>query len=196
MDGAPAGPGNVVSSIKRFLSAITVEPVTFLMMLAVSLEYSMVQAMLFTRLCLEVTASNSSTANDPSLCLRGAASDHIQREVSRLEAIQMRYYLGILYGLSLPAIMYTGAWADRFGRRRPMFIPPSFSIFAQLIFIAFSLGLTTFPVWVLFLAAAVSGISGSFNSFGASAFGYIADITTSENRTKRIAILESMLFVA
>ncbi|RWS23890.1 Proton-coupled folate transporter-like protein [Leptotrombidium deliense] len=107
----------------------------------------------------------------------------------------MRYYLAILYFLAILPCLYVGSWSDHFGRRKPLCIPFIFSIFASVSLVFASVFVSSDIMAFVFLAAGFSGISGGTMSLTANCFGYISDITSELNRTKRIIVLEAMLFL-
>ena len=117
-------------------------------------------------------------------------SDLIQEETS-----QWIMYLSIIR--TIPAVISTlvcTAYFDRVGRKRIMIMPIIGATLATISDLANSYFLSSSIVW-MFFGAFLDGLFGQFASILASAFAYLADTTSVENRTRRVILLESMVFL-
>lgn len=188
---------SVVSQLRTpamfaFLRKITVEPVAFAFVLTIFCEYTALQEMLFTKICLRVA-----NITEASECGRHSSlPKETVTEVVRLQAIVMKYYLGIMGFTGFLAACFTGSWSDMFGRKLPMGLPSLLGLGAEFAFVLVSAFLTRDDlVWLVYLGAMLNGLSGGVASVIAACFGYISDISDLQERTKRITILEGMFFV-
>eukprot|EP00111_Clytia_hemisphaerica_P018464 TCONS_00054640-protein len=117
-------------------------------------------------------------------------SDLIQKETS-----QWIMYLSIIR--TIPAVISTlvcTAYFDRVGRKRIMIMPIIGATLVTISDLANSYYLSSSIVW-MFFGAFLDGLFGQFASILASAFAYLADTISVENRTRRVILLESMVFL-
>ncbi|GIY71615.1 MFS domain-containing protein [Caerostris extrusa] len=105
-----------------------------------------------------------------------------------------KYSNTFLFFCTFLATFYVGSWSDRLGRKFPMLIPPIGTVIASSINAVLSYYIRWHPAYFLG-SSFISGIT--FGSVGiiATTYGYISDFTHEQSRTKRIAILESMIFI-
>lgn len=272
-----------LSAPRRLFDNVTVEPLAFLAMLALSIEFSSIQDLFYTKICLQVVANEpNSTFNlmnqtstsqmlildsmqdgqikptkgnlsnvtiellnsfpenkttsqllatsgriqhsttttsgsaqqvpnhsqllsrDHSLCDRmnkGAVPSGIRQKIAEDDSLfWLKYQLIICFLCSLSS-PYWGGMSDRIGR----VIPLNMSILASTInnFISLAFGLlisldshNLFNLDWLNLGAVLVGLSGGQAVLIVSTFSFISDHTSSENRSKRIAILESVIYLS
>ena len=106
----------------------------------------------------------------------------------------------LLYGSicnTLPAIFSTlilGAWSDRVGRK-VVILFPLIGNTLDGVSMAVNAYYEKAPVPYIFIGTVASALFGGFTALLLAVFAYIADIT-GENRTLRITILESMIFIS
>lgn len=175
------------NSLQRFWKEdVTVEPAVFLYMAAIFMEISVTQDLIFSNLCL-----NSANVTNVLDCQN--LNHSIKQEITYDTTRWNSYYSASMFVFTLIATSYVGSWSDRFSRKYTMLIPPIGSIIACIVLAAFGAHLN-WPIEILLIAGFISGISGGTTALLTSAFGHIADITTKESRTKRIVILEAMIF--
>jgi len=119
-----------------------------------------------------------------------------RERLSREQAMQMTYYMGIFSGCAILASLFTGSWSDSIGRKPSMMLPSLLGIPAEILFALASFTLTKdWSLILVYFAAFFNGISGGTATFFSSCFGYIADVTNTENRTKRLTFLEACIFI-
>lgn len=87
-------------------------------------------------------------------------------------------------------ILFWGAWSDRHGRRKPCILIPIIGEFTTAV----GLILCTYFEWLPMEAAAVTealfpALTGGWFTMFMGVFSYIADVTTTEERTLRIGIV-------
>lgn len=268
---------SALSAPKRILNNITIEPLAFLTIIALCIEFPSIQDLIYTKVCLQLVANepdstfsrqilihsnelNSSQTVDNlstkkfsnvtnfelsnqfkgNLSHELPSKGRIQQSTVRPESQQQtpinlpelsRGHL-LCYGLNKAAIPkevkqkiadvdsyfwlkyqliicflcslsspYWGGVSDRIGRVIPLNVPIVMSALSNLISLAFGI-LISFDShnqikleW-LYLGAVFVGISGGQAVVIVSLFSFISDNTSSENRSKRIAILESVIYLA
>lgn len=155
-----------------------VEPVLFLTFMTMYMEISVVQSLIAKKYCL-LKFSN---------CDNVTSSNHIKTANP--------YYTAYNTELSLLVLLvglWFGSWADKYGRKRMMIVPSVGSILSTLNFITASYFIKESPL-VLMISAGVIGLSTGTLGVSATCFGLVSDVTSSEHRSTRIAVMEAMIF--
>lgn len=148
--------------------------------------------------------NNLNFSRDFSLCYnmnRSVIPMRIRQEIADKNSyIWLKYQLIICFlcALSSP---YWGGVSDRIGRIVPLNVPILMSTLSNLISLVFGLIISSqaynqVRVEWLYLGAVLMGLSGGQAVVIVSAFSFISDNTISENRSKRITILESVIYLA
>lgn len=106
----------------------------------------------------------------------------------------MLIHLAIMSLLSVLPALILGAWSDMSSRRVGMILPCLFSVASGGLYIAIYYVKSMTVYWTL-AGAVLFGISGGHVAMFLSVFSYLADITESMNRTLRMGIAESMIFL-
>ena len=169
-----------------------VEPILFGFMLTTLVLNPTLQQLVYDKVCLEhwnetychllSHTSNETFKNDQSI---------VQQETaSWLKYISISSSLLSIF----PTIMY-GSWSDKLGRKPVMWLPLIGNLLRNvgLVFVSY---FKRTPVYYIIIFAAVTSLFGGFATIIASTMSYVADITTKETRTRRVVILESMLYVS
>ncbi|XP_044147157.1 proton-coupled folate transporter-like [Bufo gargarizans] len=167
-------------------SIITVEPVLFLFMTGIFLQTPAYQQLILNKVCQE--------SYNHSIC------GNIQENKEEFKAVQSRgsyimlIQIAIMSLLSILPALFLGAWSDMGSRRVGMMLPCVFAVASGGLYIAIYY-IKSMTVYWAFAAAVLIGISGGHVSMFLSVFSYLADVTESVNRTFRIGIAESMIFL-
>ncbi|RXN00188.1 Proton-coupled folate transporter [Acipenser ruthenus] len=103
-------------------------------------------------------------------------------------------YVAVLSLVSIPPAIIFGSWSDKAGRKLGMILPSVCSAVGGGFLIAVTEVEQINAYWTI-ITAFVIGISGGHVAVFLSVFSYLADVTNDENRTLRMAILESMVFI-
>ncbi|XP_071996933.1 proton-coupled folate transporter-like isoform X2 [Engystomops pustulosus] len=167
-------------------SIITVEPVLFLFMTGLFLQTPAYQQLILNKVCQE--------SYDDSICTNIQENQEEFKAVQRRGSYIMLIHIAIMSLLSVLPALVLGAWSDMGSRRIGMLLPCVFSVASGGLYIAIYY-LKSMNVYWTFAAAALFGISGGHVSMFLSVFSYLADVTESMNRTFRIGIAESMIFL-
>ena len=99
---------------------------------------------------------------------------------------------------TVPTIISTvliGIWSDGVGRKKVMLIP-LFGETVQAVGYFLNSWFIAKPVEYLFIGSAVTGLCGNLPTMLMIMFAYTADVTTTQQRTTRIIILDAVVFFA
>lgn len=151
------------------------------------MESNALQELIFVKSC--VMLNNSTNISDCSY-----QNKQHQREAV-IEATKWSKYMNLcLFLFTFLTTFYVGSWSDRLGRKFPMLIPPIGTVIAALINAALSFFIKAHVAY-FFISSFISGVTFGTVGIIATTFGYISDFTLEQSRTKRIVILESMIFI-
>nr|XP_015909337.1 proton-coupled folate transporter isoform X2 [Parasteatoda tepidariorum] len=168
------------------LKMVAVEPILFSYMMIIFMESNAIQELVFVKSCIQL--NNPVNISDCSYELKQNLTESVEEA-----AMWSKYNNCCLFFCTFLSSLFVGSWSDRFGRKFPMLIPPIGSTFAAAVNCILSVYIKTHPAFFI-ISSVISGLS--FGSVGiiATTFGYISDFTHEQSRSKRIVILESMLF--
>ncbi|XP_074596923.1 lysosomal proton-coupled steroid conjugate and bile acid symporter SLC46A3-like [Brevipalpus obovatus] len=166
-----------------------IEPVALFYMAAVMCEYTLIQHSISLYHCFHMFNTTSHQFCESSANITSA----IKPEVT----VSIRYYNGIISLLSSLSTLFIGAWSDSYGRKLPITVVILSSWTAQILCIIFwkTINSLSNGINLLFFAAMISGLSGGSSSMMANCFGYVADKTTVQNRSKAMLIMEAMVYL-
>ena len=163
---------------------ITVEPVLFFYMLCTFMSYPLVQQLAFKKICQD--------KYDAEICqnLTKSEEDFVHEKTSKW----ILYQSISLMVPSIAASLILGSWSDKVGRKIVLILP---SVGSVLLYINYMLNLGYFSLDVNFIliGVCISGFFGGFTTTLLGVFSYISDISDKSQRTLRVAILESMIFL-
>ena len=163
---------------------ITVEPVLFFYILCTIMSVQLVQQLAFKKICQD--------KYDAETCknLTKSQEDFVHEKTSRW----ILYQSVSLMVPSIAASLILGSWSDRVGRKTVLILP---SVGSVLLYTNYMLNAGYFSLDVNFIliGVCISGFFGGFATTLLGVFSYISDITDKSQRTLRVAILESMIFL-
>lgn len=163
---------------------ITVEPVLFFYMLCTIMSVQLAQQLAFNKICQD--------KYDAETCknLTKSQEDFVHEKTSKW----ILYQSVSLMVPSIAASLILGSWSDKVGRKTVLILP---SIGSVLLYINYMLNVGYFSLDVNFIliGVCISGFFGGFATTLLGVFSYISDITDKSQRTLRVAILESMIFL-
>ncbi|XP_055300087.1 proton-coupled folate transporter [Sitodiplosis mosellana] len=164
---------------------ITVEPTMFLYMFAFQLT-SVVEQDLFVKKACLVNHNFTEEICDNLKNYTDTFYKEVQITVSTFH--QWNHIAGYIFTIVIA--LFIGSWSDRRGRKIPLLI----GLTGKLIYV---LGLLLniyndkWPVeYIIYTATLPSALTGVDIAIFASAFAYISDVSSVENRTLRVTILE------
>lgn len=172
------------------LKAITVEPVMFLYMFSIFLQFITMQALVYEKVC---TRNFNSTvcANIENETYK-VSEEFVQKTTST-----WILYINLAMGLPslLSVVLFLGPWGDRLGRKIPVISPLIGAALAGINNIINSVYMDA-PLEYLLIGCFLNGIMGGFIAALMAMYSYIAHVSTPEYRTVKIGILEAMIFLS
>ncbi|XP_070558347.1 proton-coupled folate transporter-like [Ptychodera flava] len=188
---------------RRSQRCITVEPAVFFFMLAYTTSITVrVQYVQYAvSLSHGVTPSFSPTGGG-FVQQNGTCEElnHSDPEYERENTIQSEssywilYFDVVSYALSIFTAPLIGSYSDKAGRKIACMVPcGGLSIYCAVYLTVISLNL---PLEYLFIAEAMRGATGNFFTALSGFFAFIADVTTKQQRTYRIVIVQFLTIFA
>lgn len=174
---------------KYLVESTTIEPVVFLYMLAIYLNIPTDEALLYRQVCFQFANESSCSALTEHVFLPKSIEEKIQRQTS----IYLMFF-NIFY--SIPSIfmtMFCAVWSEKFSYKIPMICANCGCILATIVNLFVSKLRSSNSIEFLFFSNIFLSFFGSTSTMFSIVYNYITKITTNENRTIRIAILESCL---
>ena len=126
---------SLLQRLTRLMSLITVEPVLFFYMLGIFLLFSVIQNLIYQKVCIHLFPAKTST-ND-SVCANLYNPDH----KDELDIVQesASYWIRIsTVCMVVPSILvdcYMGSWSDKIGRKVTLTLPPTGAFLGNLVYI-------------------------------------------------------------
>ncbi|XP_013396933.1 proton-coupled folate transporter [Lingula anatina] len=170
-------------------TVITVEPVLFLYMLSTFLKFPSFQALAMYKVCLQ-------EYNDTVLCEdffnHTDEKDYIEKEASH-----WLLYCNIAFTTpSVLAVIFMGSWIDKAQSRIVLVLPTVGQVVEGTLLLLNSVYIHL-PLVAFIPGSLAAGMFGGFATLLMVCFSYITVIAQGEKeRTIRVAILESMTFIA
>ncbi|KAJ8717304.1 hypothetical protein PYW08_005703 [Mythimna loreyi] len=181
---------NTISELPAKKFTITMEFPLFIVMMGMSLCGAAISNILLYRTC--VHALNHSVEE----CLPFLSLDK-NNETHRLEAEVQKYatVVGTIRGIIealVPAILsfFLGVWSDTHGRK-PLVVWPLFGMTMSSMLVVVYSTMDNLGPWWFILTCIPYSLTGGFTIFFTGAFCYLSDITSSENRSIRMTIMEA-----
>ncbi|KAM3616749.1 uncharacterized protein V6R79_022587 [Siganus canaliculatus] len=180
-----------VSSPWKCSLPVSVEPVIFLGMFAVSMQAPLVTQYLWDRISEDLGYDGSKTSRCSNASL---PQDPLEKEVETLTA-HWNVYINLTgFAVCLFVVPLLGSWSDLAGRRPVLIIPNlGLALQAAIYLVVMYLKL---PVAYFLVGRIISGLTGDFNAVLAGCFSYVADVSDRRSRTFRVAILEACLGIS
>ncbi len=179
----------IMSRVKFCLRQITVEPLLFLFTIASALLVICSKALIYHKVCI--------SHYDPDLCDNvdngsfPEQEQHVQSEASF-------WYLTETYCYEVPSLVTSfcyGSLSDKYGRRLALVIPITGQLISCMIYIL-NATFIHFSVVAILPGPLLSGLFGGWSSFNIGAFGVLSDITSPQQRTTRMSIAESVVYIS
>ncbi|XP_035794014.1 proton-coupled folate transporter-like [Anopheles albimanus] len=164
---------------------ISVEPTMFLYMMAFMLTSVVEQAFFLYKAC----TVDHGYSHD--ICLNIEQYQDIKKEVQVTTSTFHQWNNIAMYVVPIFLAMFLGAWSDRRGRKLPLVLGLCGKLFYSVMIVV-NTRMPTWPVeYIIYTATLPSVLTGADIAIFASCFAYISDITTVEQRTLRITILDA-----
>ncbi|XP_006874273.1 PREDICTED: proton-coupled folate transporter isoform X2 [Chrysochloris asiatica] len=191
MEGHAGSPGQPPARpVASVLFRGPVEPIIFLANFALVLQGPLTTQYLWHRFSTDLGYNGTRT--------RASCSNHsVDPAMKEVETLTSHWTLymnvgGFLVGLFSSTLL--GAWSDCVGRR-PLLVLASFSLLLQAVVSVFVVQLEL-HVGFFVLGRILCALFGDFSGLLAAGFASVADVSSSHNRTFRMALLEACIGVA
>lgn len=188
----PESGSSVTSSPGR--RVVTVEPCLFLGICAFVMNLSTSMQYLYVRVAEEEHYTGPKPGDGLiQECTVGNLSDPVYAGQQAVQRVSSLWYSGLYVFLCVPSFVSTvvlGGYSDRAGRKVALLLPTLGSLVS--VYINICTNLFHLPKWLLLIGGAMDGLSGTMALFLTAAFSYIADVSTSEERSVRVVVLETV----
>ena len=168
---------------------ITIEPVVFLYMLAISMNIPTDEALLYRQVCFKFYNESicSSMIHHLSLPV------NIEHDVQKSTSIYLIYF-SLIY--SIPSIFISilcSSWSEKYSHKIPLILANGGCILASVVNLFISTRRNTLSIEYFVASNIFISFFGSSSTMFSIVYNYMARITEEHERTWRIAILESSL---
>ena len=212
-----------MKKIITFLRLLQVEPVLFIYMFSSSLSSPTEEGLLYKKVCLEyfdkifcndyftnlidrvekykihksdkelnfTYFKNADTRLKTGNFYFENREDKIQREASK-------WIMYTNMAISLPSFITTlmfGAWSDSVNRKYPIMLSLIGLSISNLFYLLLSYDIEKYPLNLILLPNFLFGLFGSSNTLFSSIFSYVSYSSNENNRTIRLAFLESCIMI-
>uniref|UniRef100_A0A182JXV0 Major facilitator superfamily (MFS) profile domain-containing protein n=1 Tax=Anopheles christyi TaxID=43041 RepID=A0A182JXV0_9DIPT len=170
---------------ERWYEKISVEPSMFMYMMAFMLTSVVEQAFFLYKAC---TVDHGYSHE---ICLNLEQYQDIKKQVQVTTSTFHQWNNIAMYVVPIILALFLGAWSDRRGRKLPLILG-LMGKFVYSVMIVVNTRMPSWPVeYIIYTATIPSVLTGADIAIFASCFAYISDITTVEERTLRITILDA-----
>ncbi|XP_071539014.1 lysosomal proton-coupled steroid conjugate and bile acid symporter SLC46A3-like [Panulirus ornatus] len=167
---------------------LTVEPAVFLYSFGYTVQLSVQQDFIFSRLCRDNYSE--------SVCEKSWEPE-VAKEVWRVQVAAVRrvMWMSVMTGLiAVVTSQLLGAALDRYSRKVVMLAPFLGSLALHLVCLVVA-AVPSLTLDLLYLGAALNGATGGFVVFKSSVSSYVVSLARSDERTAKLALVEGMLFL-
>ena len=182
--------------LKRSRAWMTVEPIMLVYMFASFLTYPTFQQLLYSSVC-----STTPNCTQPS----SINDTHVQRSCGNEsspveEEVRTKVSHWILYNnlaTSIPAILsaiFYGSFSDVYGRRIFIVLPAVGGMLNAVVVLSVSY-FSPGKVYLYLIGSFVIGLTGGFSVLNFATYSYMADVSTVDQRTLKLSLLESMMYL-
>ncbi|XP_071747857.1 probable peptidoglycan muropeptide transporter SLC46 [Lepeophtheirus salmonis] len=174
-------------TLKKFASAITIEPAVFCMVFSFGVLINVRPTLLLDRCCTRDYGFSKDICNNLK---------EYENELKECQvwSNQINVYKEVLQSIpSAISTLFVGAWSDKCGRKPAFLVPLFFNILEYIFYLLFSLYEQLSNQY--YILSAICGLGGGLPLFLAATFSYITDISSVEQRNTRISLIDGSLFI-
>ena len=188
-----------MSMVKVPKRTVVVEPLMVMGIMVMTCLTYISTLYVYDRVALDITSqygwnSTDSLKNGSQCDVNHSSEVYIVREKVQQKTSAFKAYMNMAYVPAFFVVMFLGSYSDKAGRKYAI-MAPCLSTFLKtvcyVLVIFFKL-----PIWVLLVAAFIDGMGGTQYMLYVGTYSYLCDITTKENRAKRLIILEVAYMLA
>ncbi|XP_030751845.1 proton-coupled folate transporter [Sitophilus oryzae] len=177
---------NICSRICHYLSYVTVEPSLTLYMMAFMITSVIEQSLFVYKACRVDHGYNETVCRNISQPEYSDINKKVQITVSNF--ILWNNVAGHAGQIILAFFM--GAWSDKRGRKLPLIIGLIGKLYYSVMIVVNSLKPDWPVMYIVYTATLPMTITGADVAIFAAAFTYLVDVSSKENRTIRVTLLE------
>ena len=184
---SPAQTRDIKQKVLLVLKNVSVEPVCFIIALALFSEMLIIQNLTLYKIChvdLKFSPDVCRHLNDP-------ANHDQQAEVQAIASTFMIYKSIVEHVIPFFSSLYMGAWSDRYGRRWLLLLMIGGLLLDEVGHLVNSIWLDNPKEYILLFSSVPYSLGGGFVALRVSVFSYIADVSTPETRTLRLALVDA-----
>lgn len=179
-----------MSLLAKLRQSVTVEPIIFFFAAVGGLSDATNNHMLYRKICI-------SQYHNDSMCdlIIAGRTNETQEEIVQGMTSKWQFYSSLVY--TFPAILSTtvyGSWSDRFSRKKPLYLPIVGTILSVAIYLLCAIFMEGSVAYLL-IASLIYGLSGGWVTLLMASFSYMSQISSQENRTIRVAIIEALMLI-
>ncbi|CAF1202598.1 unnamed protein product [Rotaria sp. Silwood1] len=174
-------------------NSISIEPVVFLYMLAIYVNIPTDEALLYRQVCYKLYNISLCNSINEIKTNKTYIYENMEDIIQKYASIYVMYF-NFIY--SIPSIFIAiicGIWSDKYSHKIPMIFASIGCILSTIVNLFVSIIKYNLSLEILFLSNLFLSLFGSTSTMFSIIYNYISHITTIENRTQRIAIIESCL---
>ncbi|KAG7301503.1 hypothetical protein JYU34_014470 [Plutella xylostella] len=182
---------NTISELPGRPFRLTMEVPLFTIMLAFALSGSVISNVVLYRICVHSLHHSEDECRPFLAPVKSNTSRQLEEEVQKYSTTVS--LVRTLVESTGPAVLslFIGVWSDTYGRK-PLVVWPLFgSALSAMLNVVFALAEGFGPWWYVLTAVPFS-LTGGYTALFTGAFTYISDITTNENRSLRMTVLEAV----
>ncbi|XP_049772476.1 solute carrier family 46 member 3-like [Schistocerca cancellata] len=180
---------------RRALANVTVEPLVAGYVMPSVLASLATQNLNLQKACSVNLAFNDTVCDALALKESGAYQEQ-EAAVQQLVTAVLAWRAVLQASLPAAALLFLGAWSDRHGRRKPLMLTPVFGELAGALLLMLCVYCRSWPVEAAALAEALPpALTGGWVTAFMAIFSYMGDVTTPEERTLRIGVVNVCLML-
>ncbi|XP_037299543.1 proton-coupled folate transporter-like isoform X2 [Manduca sexta] len=174
---------------------VTIEPVAFLVLLSSVLASVATQTLSLEKAC-RVSLNLSDEICDAIRAQNSNNVSHYEKMIQEYIAVRLAFRSMIHSIIPCIILPFIGGWSDKTGRRKILMVMPIAGEILQCLSNIINVIFFTIPLEVMiFFDAFFPAVTGSWGVMYLGLFSYISDITTAENRTHRLGLVNFFIFV-
>ncbi|XP_048453602.1 solute carrier family 46 member 3 isoform X2 [Rhincodon typus] len=172
-----------------------IEPVVALYTLPNMADELLMQQYIYRRIWTRETNSSYVGNETSSYCYQNH-SDPVYMKQEVVQGLSSHFFMCMTLIQFLPNFIVSfilGSYSDQYGRRLTLLLPSIGALITSLSFLAMTY--FSWPIYFLFIPIALSACFGGFATLFGGAFAYVADVSSSEHKNMRMALLDMIVGV-
>ncbi|XP_055957275.1 proton-coupled folate transporter [Patella vulgata] len=174
---------------------VTVEPIMFLYMMCLYIAFPALQALIYSKVCVHqynTTFCQNLKNNSANMSEYQDEEDLVQSETSHLILMTNA---SRLVPSCIVVLFFLSPLVDHVSRKAAILITAGFGIAENVAYLLNSVYVDIDASYLL-IGSISGGCGGSFTAMVMTIYSYTSNISTDEDKTVRIALVEAMIFLA